>query len=197
MTKKKTGRGKLTPEAEAKLREIWDRLPKIDCQGFCWDSCGPIQLTRLEHKLTQRAGVTIEDSSYYQGGAALCVALTEPYKRCAVYDDRPTICRLWGLTDGMRCNYGCVPEGGHISDRDAYHLIADVLELDGNLAAAEQLRYLWNDENAPKSRLLLLERQRSDDVARSRRVARAEANGTALYATGRGQLSKTPPAGHR
>ena len=29
---------------------------------------------------------------------------------CSVYDRRPAICRLWGLTEELRCPFGCEPE---------------------------------------------------------------------------------------
>ena len=28
---------------------------------------------------------------------------------CSVYEDRPTICRLWGATQSMPCPHGCTP----------------------------------------------------------------------------------------
>jgi hypothetical protein len=27
-----------------------------------------------------------------------------------VYDARPLICRLWGVSENLQCPYGCVPE---------------------------------------------------------------------------------------
>lgn len=185
----------LTAENEAKLREIWSRLPKLECQGMCWDSCGSIEMTGLEHQLVERAGTPIQDSNYYRSGPSLCVALTEPFKQCGVYDDRPTICRIWGLVETLRCNYGCRPEGGHMTTQQMYLLYADVLELAGDKTGAEHLRFQWNDENAEHSKQLLLARGRQDEVDRTRRNARATANGTAMYATGRGQMSRTPPGG--
>jgi hypothetical protein len=29
------------------------------------------------------------------------------------------MCRLWGIEEGMRCPYGCVPEGGWLSEAEA------------------------------------------------------------------------------
>jgi hypothetical protein len=29
--------------------------------------------------------------------------------RCAIYDDRPLVCRLWGAIPTMRCPFGCEP----------------------------------------------------------------------------------------
>jgi Fe-S-cluster containining protein len=36
-----------------------------------------------------------------------CPALKDG--RCSVYEQRPTICRLWGATESMRCPHGCTP----------------------------------------------------------------------------------------
>ncbi|MFG1709158.1 hypothetical protein ACFLIM_38800 [Nonomuraea sp. M3C6] len=36
---------------------------------------------------------------------------------------RPLICRLWGATEGMPCEHGCVPERGRLTDAEAQLLI--------------------------------------------------------------------------
>jgi Fe-S-cluster containining protein len=59
-----------------------------------------------------------------------CDALTAG-KRCAVYDLRPLVCRLWGAVESMPCVYGCVPEGGYLTDMDAYRLIAESTRIGG------------------------------------------------------------------
>lgn len=35
--------------------------------------------------------------------------------RCSVYEDRPTVCRLWGATEAMPCRWGCIPDYGGLT----------------------------------------------------------------------------------
>lgn len=42
-------------------------------------------------------------------GETPCPALTRE-GLCAVYELRPTVCRVWGVTIDLPCPYGCVPE---------------------------------------------------------------------------------------
>ena len=51
--------------------------------------------------------------------------------RCTVYAVRPMICRLWGIDETMPCPYGCVPEGGHISELQAIQFLRAALAIGG------------------------------------------------------------------
>ena len=81
-------------------------LPQLVCQRKCQDSCGPIQATPRErmHILWTHHRVLAPDHT-----GTRCRLLTESGD-CAVYADRPMICRLWGVVETMRCPHGCVPE---------------------------------------------------------------------------------------
>jgi len=131
-----------------RIQVLYDRIPAIpDCDGRCWRSCGPVDMSDAERRRIERAGVRISRpeeaarfiETYY------CEALTGD-KRCAVYEmkrspageatgGRPLICRLWGATEGMRCPFGCVPEGGWLSDAEAQEMIAGSLRTGGHPAA--------------------------------------------------------------
>ncbi len=121
-------------ERDALLAELYARIPAIpDCDGRCWTSCGPIDMSDRERQRIRGAGVRITD--YRQALAGVerfwCDALTGD-KRCAVYDLRPLICRIWGAVESMPCVYGCVPEGGrYLSDMDAYRMIAESMRIGG------------------------------------------------------------------
>jgi Fe-S-cluster containining protein len=58
-------------------------------------------------------------------------------KRCKVYAARPLICRIWGLTELLKCPHGCVPDGGFISEEDAYVLLNKARRISGDLRVAE------------------------------------------------------------
>lgn len=104
----------------AELEKLYAQLPTIVCQQKCQDYCGQIAMSRLEAKrlpelqfqrlwwLTQigqksmgRCFATNVDTY------GTCPMLKDGL--CAVYDRRPAICRLWGLTEKLRCPHGCEP----------------------------------------------------------------------------------------
>lgn len=118
-----------SPGQEAALRAVWAKLPRIECAGMCWDTCTSIRMTTPEHALTERHGVTIPDRTH-RDGVPVCEALTM-FRQCAVYDDRPTICRLWGLVESLPCNFGCRPEGGLLPDAEGFEVLAEVHEIAG------------------------------------------------------------------
>ncbi|TMD08275.1 MAG: hypothetical protein E6J01_03825 [Chloroflexi bacterium] len=55
-----------------------------------------------------------------------CPLLT-PSGTCSVYDIRPMICRVWGLTKSMACPFGCVPERW-LTEDEAHALLAKAEE---------------------------------------------------------------------
>ena len=119
---------------DAQLQELYGQIPAIpDCTGQCWTSCGPIGMSDRERQRIRQAGIRV--TPFQQAMASLetywCEALTGD-KRCAVYDLRPVVCRLWGAVEGMECVYGCVPEGGRwLSEMDGYRLIAEADRIGG------------------------------------------------------------------
>lgn len=127
----------------AALDAVYAKLPRLECRGLCHDSCGPIFMTTLEgQRIRQRTGrnLTVSPAGPDRPGRWLvCSALTDD-NRCAVYDIRPMICRLWGMTRALQCTYGCVPEGGFLSEREAYRLLAEAAEAAGDYVDADHLR---------------------------------------------------------
>jgi Fe-S-cluster containining protein len=122
-------------QMDAELQKLYDQIPAIpDCDGRCWTSCGPVGMSDRERQRIRQAGYKI--TPYEQAMARIdtfwCEALTEG-KRCAVYELRPMICRLWGAVEGLPCVYGCVPEGGRrLSDAEGYWLIAESRRIGGS-----------------------------------------------------------------
>lgn len=31
-------------------------------------------------------------------------------ERCSIYEERPFMCRVWGVADGLTCPHGCEPD---------------------------------------------------------------------------------------
>lgn len=119
---------------DARLQsEVYDKIPAIDCQGLCHDSCGPIGLTVRERQRIERAA----GKPLTCGAGASCSMLT-PDRRCGVYDLRPLICRLWGVVETLPCPYGCRPER-YLSAKEGMELTLLADKIGGSDLASHQL----------------------------------------------------------
>ena len=183
-----------TPGQEAALREVWARIPGISsCKGKCWDSCGPIKMLPPERALVERHGVHIPDRDA-RDGPALCEALTM-LRRCAVYGDRPTVCRLWGTHESTLCDYGCRPDE-LLTDEQAYLLLADVYEIAGMRDLAVRLRQAF--ANDPERVAALLEEGRAMFYAQVAAVrASSGVHAGSSRVVGRGRLMREEPGSGR
>ncbi len=119
------------------LADVYARIPEVRCKGLCEESCGPIAMSNEEDARLQGLGVRIP--SMVDGVAAIergedyyCPALRGG--RCSVYNDRPTICRLWGSTTSMPCSHGCTPQNA-LSQQESYELLNLAGRAGGGMAA--------------------------------------------------------------
>lgn len=104
--------------------KLYRQVPKIECKGLCSESCGPIAASEFEVKRLEMAAnrpLTVD-------AELTCSMLVE--KRCSVYEHRPLVCRLFGLTKAMRCEHGCATER-RMTDAEAYHLMNKAQQLGG------------------------------------------------------------------
>lgn len=95
------------------LDRLYAELPTIECQRLCQEACGPIGMTRIEHRRLERGR-----------GELACVGLECPLLvdgACSAYDIRPLICRVFGLSEGLKCPHGCVPSRW-LTDEEAFEL---------------------------------------------------------------------------
>jgi Fe-S-cluster containining protein len=92
-------------QVEAELFAIYESLPGLQCQKLCHGSCGPIVMSGLEwDRLTAVHGErTCEDD-------LVCPYLERESGRCGAHEVRPLICRLWGATESLGCEFGCQPD---------------------------------------------------------------------------------------
>lgn len=90
-----------------KLQRIYDQVPEAGCKGLCTEACGII-LPQLgaEQARFDTAHRLHGLASGWRGDGS-CNALIAG--RCAVYADRPLICRLYGVAQGLLCAHGCQP----------------------------------------------------------------------------------------
>lgn len=87
---------------ELSVQRVWADLPDPStyCRGLCSDSCGRIGFTELEEKMAGGPIRFVEETGD-------CAHLVDG--RCAIYEVRPTICRLYGAVEGFECGHGCIP----------------------------------------------------------------------------------------
>jgi uncharacterized protein len=130
-------------DMDAELAELYALIPEIpDCKGRCWMSCGPIDMGGRERQRLREAGYKITDR---QAALAMadhywCEAL-DGAGRCAAYDRRPAICRIWGTAKGLPCPYGCKPERW-LTDNEAYDILTRCQTIGGGGA------YAWGGHTA-------------------------------------------------
>lgn len=126
-----------TPYQQA-LRErdkIYAKIPSASCQGLCHKTCTGVDATQLERDILARRGHPLprgnaqvqRDEAMLTGSMPPCSALTGD-KRCAVYEDRPMICRAWGVTEKLECPYGCVPDTGVYMTSDEFFRLVQRME---------------------------------------------------------------------
>lgn len=112
---------------EEDLLAVYASLPKMQCRGLCQACCGPISMTALEgRRMDQAYGGPLPRV----GNDATCPALKDG--RCSIYEARPLICRLWGMTPDMPCPYGCKPDR-EMPDEEIQAILAKVISLGGGL----------------------------------------------------------------
>lgn len=102
------------------LQDIFDEIPGVDCKGKCSESCGPIAYSNAEARRIKEAGETPPEP---RSETLECDKLIPLIKKCSIYEDRPIICRLFGVVEGMKCPHGCEPEEGYMSDARAFQLM--------------------------------------------------------------------------
>jgi len=80
------------------LEDLYQQIPVFQCLPGCTACCGPVPFTKEEWE-------RVEDKRTTSG-------LTCPYANeagCAIYENRPFMCRLFGTTESLRCPLGCGP----------------------------------------------------------------------------------------
>ncbi|AZM47873.1 hypothetical protein DMB38_20610 [Streptomyces sp. WAC 06738] len=133
------------PDPEA-LDALYRSLPRMECKGRCASACGPVPLSPLERQRIRERGFPWVDGRVVtlplgQKGGTTCSALDVEGGRCRIYEDRPLICRIWGVVKSLECPWGCVPEGGHLDDTEGLRLVNLSLWYGGSPLAIEPGRY--------------------------------------------------------
>ena len=109
--------------ADRQLEALYASMPSIDCQMLCHPACGPIVMSRREHERLVGAHGPREAEA-----DLVCPYLGRESGLCGAYEVRPLICRLWGVVETMRCEWGCVPER-YLTEAEAEALLAEAQTL--------------------------------------------------------------------
>lgn len=94
------------------LKKLYDLIPTFKCIEGCTDCCGPVMATREEMKKGPQLKVVADRIESLVNDKVLSWCATCPYARpghgCAIYEDRPFICRLFGTTEDpmLTCTHG-------------------------------------------------------------------------------------------
>jgi hypothetical protein len=105
----------------ADLDDLYAQVPDVGCKGLCVNSCGSVAMSPEEQRRIAERGVHLPLLAAFVDH---CPALRNG--RCSVYEVRPMVCRLWGAVEGMKCPYGCQPEGGYLPDAEGHRLLGRV-----------------------------------------------------------------------
>ena len=93
-----------------KIKSIYKKIPKIDCQGKCQQSCGIILMSETEKKQLMKKGIDIPGFKTHPiFGKHTCTKISDDGK-CSIYKDRPAVCRLWGVVLEMPFPHNCTAE---------------------------------------------------------------------------------------
>jgi Fe-S-cluster containining protein len=89
-------------EKEAKRWALYEELPSVECKGYCYREC--------KAEIPIFAGEAERLPQFTTAQGQWCPFLDLQTKRCTVHQIRPGICRLYGVTEGLPCRWGCKPD---------------------------------------------------------------------------------------
>ena len=112
------------------LRALYAELPTIACRGLCHGACGPIMASRLE---VDQLGAPLT----FHPHTLDCVFLNVIDRRCLAYDQRPMICRVYGVSRGLPCAHGCVPDRW-LTDAEGRAFVAKAMAIGGGMVLPER-----------------------------------------------------------
>jgi Fe-S-cluster containining protein len=83
------------------IQALYDKLPAFQCKGLCQQYCGVVPFSKSEAAKVGKAEAFLTD---------LHCEYLSPFNTCTVYENRPMVCRLFGMVDDslMKCQH-CAP----------------------------------------------------------------------------------------
>ena len=113
-----------------KLLAIYDKIPSVECQGLCHESCTIAPATKLEVRRAKEAFIGAHPFKPQDITKIKTLDDVQPCKAlkaglCSIYRFRPTICRLYGAAEGLECQFGCVPKR-YLTRTEARKILGEV-----------------------------------------------------------------------
>lgn len=92
-------------KAEQKLKQLWERIPAFKCVEGCTACCGPVPWSEFERS-------KLLNPKPHSDTCLICPYANDGQPGCSVRDERPILCRLFGVVDHplMTCTKGGIPE---------------------------------------------------------------------------------------
>lgn len=102
---------------------LYATLPHIECQRRCQKYCGIILMSKAESdRIAKRIGRAPQHTN------DLSCPMLSLMGNCTIYDIRPAICRIYGLTKSLQCEFGCTPDRW-LDDQEASILVRQIHKL--------------------------------------------------------------------
>lgn len=114
-------------DIEKEIQRIYSILPSIKCKRLSQESCGPILMSKAESD-------RIAERIVPKASGDLTCPMLSIMGNCTIYDIRPAICRIYGLTRTLSCPHGCIPDRW-LTDAEAQYVLAQLNALHGGVAA--------------------------------------------------------------
>lgn len=118
----------MDPERLNRLEELYKEIPRLRCKGKCQEACGPIGLFPIEIASFKEKGIPLPVVGNHSVEGSLTCSHLKDNGRCAVYKDRPFICRLFGHLERLSCPYRCTSKKP-FTQEDADRIISEIKAL--------------------------------------------------------------------
>ena len=104
------------------IQKLYMKIPKSICKKGCFDCC--INSVQFAKEEAERAGELKHRE--YNG---ICPFLDEKNKKCGIYENRPLVCRIYGVSEIMRCD-GCEPANiRHLTEEESRSIIREYTKI--------------------------------------------------------------------
>lgn len=131
-------------DVNERLQAIYAKIPGSRCVEGCNECCGPIYVSKTE---LANLGGPIKKylDKEFKTAPEGCHYLVDG--QCSVYENRPFICRIFGVapeTEGLlKCNKGSIPE--RVLSRQEFDML---------WSAYRRLSFIDNDNADPKNNFI-------------------------------------------
>ena len=91
-------------QAKRLLLEIYSLIPEFECRDNCYECCGCHTWTYIEWKLiTDWLRERGMEERFAKSVFDYCPYLENG--KCAIYEVRPFVCRIYGVSESLKCPY--------------------------------------------------------------------------------------------